>query len=114
MDRIRSYRRASIAFVGLLVVLSVTFAVVLSGCRAVIHTDAAGQPTGDVTWTASESGEMEAVAMAPDGTTTPVQMDVEPDTEAIGAALQTGGGLLGGPWGLGLGLLGGFLRTRKA
>ena len=76
-----------------------TVLVVLGGCQFRIPVNAEGQPTGEpaaVTWSAS--GDMEAVAVDPEGVETPVEVTAAPDMEAVSEAVGAGTALLPFPW----------------
>ncbi len=89
--------------------MMLTIAVALVACKITIPVDNAGQPTGEPAMIEpSESGSMEAVTVAPDGTETPVELDASIDGEALVAAGTAAATALPPPWGmllsLGIGL----------
>jgi len=84
-------------------------AMALAACKFAIPVTDVGEPTGQVVVEPSGGG-MEAVTVAPDGTETPIELEVLPDGEAIAGAAAAAGAALPPPWNLlialGIGALG--------
>lgn len=103
--------RKTVDVVGLVMlwlVLVVLVGVLVVGCKVVVPVDAEGQPTGSAVLEPSPTGETHAVTEGPDGTETPIELEVTPDTEAIANAITVGAAALPPPYNL-IGLLAGVI-----